>query len=103
MQIRKRLVVLGAVVVFMMTLAIVPRIIEAKWSDPAAAAPGATNAAFAPVQGQGRKQEIASGISIRNDTSKPVREMKQKPYDGGPEREANTNPKIAHFHRDAPD
>jgi hypothetical protein len=29
--------------------------------------------------------------------------MKQKPIDGGPEREANHNPKIPHFHRDAPD
>jgi hypothetical protein len=87
----------------MMALAIVPRIIEAKWADSAAAAPTATNSAPAPVQGQSRKQEITSGISIRNDTSKPVREMKQKPYDGGPEREANANPRIAHFHRDAPD
>ena len=87
----------------MMALAIVPRIIEAKWADSAAAAPTATNSVPAPVQGQGRKQEITSGISIRNDTSKPVREMKQKPYDGGPEREANANPRIAHFHRDAPD
>src|SRR5678815_5779748 len=31
------------------------------------------------------------------------REMKQKPNDGGPEREANRNPKIPHFHKDTPD
>src|SRR5687768_1817148 len=101
MKIREKLVVLGAVVLFLMALSILPRIIEAKWSSSAAAPVNAPSGTTAPAQG--RKQEVLSGISIRNDTSIPVREMKQKPYDGGPPREANTNPKIAHFHKDAPD
>ncbi len=101
MKIRNKLVVLGAVVLFLMALSILPRIIEARWSNSEATAANATPVAAAPAQG--RKQEVASGISIRNDTSIPVREMKQKPYDGGPKREANTNPKISHFHKDAPD
>ncbi|HEX5964695.1 MAG TPA: hypothetical protein VFY51_02150, partial [Pyrinomonadaceae bacterium] len=101
MEIRKKLVVLAAVVLFFMAVSIVPRIIEAKWSSSAPTAVNATTGVVTPVQG--RKQEVASGISIRNDTSVPLREMKQKPYDGGPPREANTNPRIAHFHRDAPD
>ena len=101
MKIRNKLVVLGAVVLFLMALSILPRIIEAKWSNAAAAAANATPVSAAPAQG--RKQEVVSGISIRNDTSIPMREMKQKPYDGGPKREANTNPKISHFHKDAPD
>ncbi|HET8783727.1 MAG TPA: hypothetical protein VFM63_15045, partial [Pyrinomonadaceae bacterium] len=103
MQIRKKLVVLAAVVLFLTALSILPRIIEAKWSYSAAAETNTKPNSVALVQGQGRKQDIGTGVSIRNDTSKPIREMKQKPYDGGPQREANTNPKIAHFHRDAPD
>ena len=101
MQIRKQLVVLGAVVLFLMALAIVPRIIEAKWSNSEVTGVNSAPIALAPAQG--RRQEVQSSISIRNDTSIPLREMKQKPYDGGPQREANTNPKISHFHRDAPD
>jgi hypothetical protein len=101
MKTRKRLVVLGVIVLFLMALSVLPRIIEAKWSNPAATAVNATPGTTAAAQG--RKQEVVSGISVRNDTSIPMREMKQKPYDGGPKREANTNPKISHFHKDAPD
>ena len=98
MKIRTQIVISAAVVFFLMALSIVPRIIEAKWANSTAAEPSAP-----PPPVQGRKQEVMSGLSIRNDTSVPLRQMKQKPYDGGPEREANANPKIAHFHKDAPD
>ena len=42
------------------------------------------------------------GQSVRNDTSKPVREMKQLPV-FRPKGEPNKNPKIQHPHKDAPD
>src|SRR4051794_17919271 len=69
----------------------VPQIIEAKLANSPTAAPV-----------QGRRQEVTVGESIRNDTSAPVREMKQKPVFKA-RKEANENPKIPHSHRDTPD
>ncbi len=42
------------------------------------------------------------GESVRNDTSPPVREMKQHPV-FRQKKEANKNPKIRHVHKDSPD
>src|SRR5688572_22690569 len=98
MTIRVKLGILLTAILFVTALLLAPRIIEARRGQAAAL----NNATVAnPVQG--RKQEVTSGVSIRNDTSPPLREMKQKPIDGGPQREANRNPKIPHFHKDAPD
>src|SRR6185503_3211909 len=98
MKLRVKLVLLVTAILIVTAFLIVPRIIEAKRAGAAAQNAVSAN----PVQG--RKQEVLSGLSIRNDTSPPLREMKQKPLnDGGPEREANHNPKIPHFHRDTPD
>src|SRR5690242_18399097 len=99
MKIRVKLVLLLTAALTLTALILVPRIIEAKRSR--AALENSQPAAVDPLQG--KKQEIATGMSIRNDTSKPLREMKQKPMDFRPEREANLNPKVPHFHRDAPD
>src|ERR1043165_4708754 len=93
---RVRVLVLVTVVLFFAAVMTVPQIIEAKRSQSAAAA----NAASIPSQGQ--KQTVTVGESIRNDTSRPVREMKQQPV-FKPKREANENPKIKHIHKDAPD
>src|SRR5215211_4768240 len=99
MQIRVKLGILATAVLLITALLLVPRIIEAKRAEAAT-----QNNATVPNPVQGRKQEIMSGISTRNDTSPPLREMKQKPInDVGPEREANHNPKIPHFHKDTPD
>src|ERR1044072_10007097 len=88
------IVLLGAVLLFGAIL-MVPRIIEASKASAVAANSVVPN----PVQG---KQDISWGESIRNDTSIPVREMKQQPV-FKEKREANENPKIKHVHRDAPD
>ena len=96
MKTRIKLTILVTTALLLAAIAI-PRIIEARRANAADNSQPAANPA------QGRKQEIASGVSIRNDTSIPLREMKQKPADGGPEREANHNPKIPHFHKDSPD
>src|SRR5688572_26066258 len=87
---RFRLVILVTAVLLLSALILVPEIIEAKRSTVAAT----------PVQW--KRQPMTVGQSIRNDTSPPVREMKQQPV-FKPKREANKNPKIPHVHRDAPD
>src|SRR6185369_9019393 len=97
MKIRARVVVLVTAALFLTALVVVPRIIEAKRAGAATSQPAVAE----PVQGQ--RPEISFGASVRNDTSKPVREMKQKPMDFRPEREANVNPHVPHFHKDAPD
>ena len=97
MKIRVRLAVLITAILMIAALATVPSIIEAKRAKGAVETSSVVN----PVQG--RRPEITTGASIRNDTSPPLREMKQKPLDFRPEREANPNPRIPHFHKDAPD
>ncbi len=93
---RLRILVLVTVVVFFVTLMMVPRIIEGSKSSAADAH------TVVPSPMQGPRPEITVGESIRNDTSPPVREMKQQPV-FKPRKEANKNPKIAHPHKDAPD
>jgi hypothetical protein len=66
-------VLLATAALLITALIAIPRIIEAKRARAAAASPEPV--AANPMQG--RKQEISSGISVRNDTSKPLREMKQ--------------------------
>src|ERR1051325_10717649 len=79
-----RILVLVTAVLLFAAIVTVPRIIEAS----------------KPVQV--RKPDLTVCESIRNDTSPPVREMKQLPV-FKPRREANENPRIPHVHRDAPD
>ncbi|HEY0367449.1 MAG TPA: hypothetical protein VGC73_13345, partial [Pyrinomonadaceae bacterium] len=93
---RIRILVLVTAVLLFGAIVTVPRIIEASKSS------AATANAVAPGPVQGRRPEVTVGESIRNDTSPPVREMKQQPV-FKPRREANENPKIAHFHKDASD
>ncbi len=55
--------------------------------------------------GKDKQREVISGKSYRNDTSPPLRDMKQEPYLGKEmDREANENPKVPHSaHKDRPD
>ncbi|HXS01728.1 MAG TPA: hypothetical protein VN724_14215, partial [Pyrinomonadaceae bacterium] len=87
---RVRIIVLVTAVLLFSAIITVPRIIEASKSSVVAN----------PLQG--KKQDVTVGESIRNDTSQPIREMKQQPVFKA-KKEANANPKIAHFHKDAPD
>ena len=96
---RVRIIVLVTAVLLFGEVIAVPQIIEA--SKSASVDNAAANAVVAnPLQG--RRQDVIVGESIRNDTSVPIREMKQLPV-FKPKKEANANPKIAHFHKDAPD
>jgi len=90
---RIRILVLAAATLLFGAIVTVPRIIEA--SKSSAATPNLVNAF------QGRRSEITVGESIRNDTSPPVREMKQQPV-FKPRKEANENPKIKQPHKDVP-
>src|SRR6185503_12620787 len=94
---RVRIIVLVTAVLLFSAIIAVPRIIEASKSSPGDNAQLNSANPF-----QGKKQEVTVGESIRNDTSIPVREMKQQPV-FKPKKEANENPKIAHFHKDAHD
>ena len=66
---RTRLVILVTAVLLLSAVLLVPEIIEANRAKSLAAATPA----------QGKKQPMTTGASIRNDTSIPVREMKQQP------------------------
>ena len=79
---------------------ILPQIIEAKRIKTQALVPDQNPASEGAAQD---KKPVESGMSVRNDTSIPVREMKQKPLEFKPDREANENPKIKHLHKDSPD
>ena len=101
MKLRYKLIPVIALILAFSAVVVLPRIIEAKRAKAATAEPIASYPLASPVQG--RKQEVTTGVSIRNDTSPPLREMKQLPIGGKEKREANENPKIPHFHKDAPD
>jgi len=88
------MLVLATAVLLFGAIMTVPRIIEASRSS------AITANSTIPVQG--RRSEITVGESIRNDTSPPVREMKQQPV-FKPRKEANENPTIKQPHKDAPD
>ena len=56
-------------------------------------------AGIEPAQGNG----VIVGISYHNDTSPPLRDIKQLPVELRPEREANPNPRVPRHHKDIPD
>src|SRR6185369_11451246 len=94
---RVRILILVIGVLLFGAILTVPQIIEAKRSQASATADNTASSSF-----QGNRPDITVGESIRNDTSKPLREMKQQPV-FKEKREANENPKIKHIHKDAPD
>src|SRR6185436_11531165 len=75
-------------------LLVLPQMIEAK----------RMRSTSTPAQGQGQGQsEVIVGESFHNDTSPPLRDMKQLPINRKTEREANENPRIPHVHKDGKD
>src|ERR1051325_1673206 len=105
MNVRKRSIVsLAAVLLLIITVILLPRIIEAKrlkdWSTT-------QNLATKPVQidsyNQDQKANVTVGASVRNDTSPPLRNMKQTKVGKKVEHEANENPKVPTNHIDSAD
>jgi len=66
------------------------------------AASGTPGTAARPA-GKGAKRDIIVGASYHNDTSPPLRDMKQLPIESRAEREANENPKLPSHHKDSSD
>src|SRR5215831_10558620 len=85
-----------AAAVLAITLLVLPRIIEAKRSTSSTVSDRSS-------VGQNERSNVIVGRSVHNDTSKPLREMKQLPIQHKPEHEANENPKIPNKHKDEPD
>src|SRR5215470_18345082 len=100
---RTKLIPIIAIALVFSVVVILPQIIEAKRDAGSVSNPQNSVASAVVNPLQGNSQRVEHGASVRNDTSIPVREMKQKPIDFGPEREAALNPKIRHFHEDKPD
>ena len=100
MKTRVKLLPLLALVLIFAAVVILPQVIEAK-RDKAVA----SNESQVVVAQEPQKDDrpVKVGQSVRNDTSIPLREMKQKPMEFRPDREANENPKVPHKHKDEPD
>src|SRR5438874_11669692 len=101
---RTRLIVLlAAGFLLMTTVTVLPRIIEAKRlkdlsADKSLVAPVLTNSLT-----QDQKTSVIVGASVHNDTSRPLRDMKQAKLGKKVEHEANENPKLPTNHKDSAD
>lgn len=103
MKMRLKLIPVLALALAFAAVVILPRIIEAKRTSYSASNSSVPEVVARPVQAPQERQEMIVGASVRNDTSIPLREMKQKPIEWRPQREANKNPKVRHYHQDRTD
>src|SRR5947207_3408462 len=71
-------------------IVVTPSVIEAARRSPRVKKPPTTKSYAV----QGQSNTITVGQSIQNDTSPPLRDMKQKKVDKKAEKEANENPKV---------
>ena len=92
MKFAKLLVALAGTVL-LLALLVLPQVIEAKRARAALAA---------TLTPQGNSNVIV-GHSTHNDTSPPLRDMKQLPLTFKPQREANENPRVNRSHKDVQD
>src|SRR5690242_391805 len=77
----------------LLAVLVLPQVIEAKRARAALAA---------TMTPQG-KSDMSVGHSTHNDTSPPLRDMKQLPLTFKPQREANENPRVNRSHKDVAD
>src|SRR5688572_6600347 len=104
MRNRLKVLVLLGLALTLTAVVTLPQIIEAKLFKSSS-----PNSSFTPAVGlpinvvQNKKEDVVVGVSSRNDTSIPVREMKQMPMGSKPKREGPRNPKVPHIHKDMPD
>ena len=95
------LIVALVATLLLMAIVVTPSVIEAARKSTFEKKPSkATNYT---VAGQGNT--ITVGQSVQNDTSPPLRDMKQKQVEKKAEKEANENPKVPATlkHKDSPD
>jgi hypothetical protein len=107
MKMRTRsIVLLAAVFLLITTVILLPRIIEAQrlkglsGEKTVAVTPG--QLAYTTTQDQ-RNNNVIVGASVHNDTSPPLRDMKQTRVGKKVEHEANENPKLPTNHKDSSD
>src|SRR5882724_9049580 len=106
MKMRTRSIVMLAAILLLASIVVLPRVIEAGRSK---ASPGEKAVTVTPLvtnrSGQDKKDTVTVGASIHNDTSPPLRDMKQEKVNKKAEKEANENPKdpATLKHRDSPD
>src|SRR5882672_7937255 len=105
MKMRTRLIVLlAAVFLLITTVILLPRIIEAKRTKGLSADKSlAATPVLTSGTNQDQKTSVIVGASVHNDTSPPLRDMKQAKVGKKVEHEANENPKVPTNHKDAPD
>src|SRR5882672_6940529 len=105
MKMRTRLIVLlAAVFLLITTVILLPRIIEAKRLKGISADKSlAATPVLTSGTNQDQKTSVIVGASVHNDTSPPLRDMKQAKVRNKVEREANENPKLPTNHKDSPD
>src|SRR3979409_2629804 len=97
-----RLVIALAAALLAITVVVLPQIIEAKHSTWFGAGRD-VSAAVNVGAGQNQQGQVTVGSSDRNDTSIPLRDMKQLPVAQREEHEANENPKLPNRHIDSAD
>jgi len=94
MKPRQRWLIVTTAALLLTTVIVLPRIIGAKQST----ASPLKSPAVAPVpmrnMSQEKKSSVMVGASIHNDTSPPLRDIKQEKVGKKVEREANENPKV---------
>src|SRR6266568_3454438 len=106
MKMRTSSITILSATLLLATLVLLPRITEAMRSKGLRAE---KNPSVAPVltssSSQDQKSNITVGASVHNDTSPPLRDMKQEQVGKKVEREANENPKVPASlkHKDSPD
>src|SRR5215813_10135868 len=104
MKLRARSIIALVAVLLLTTIVVLPRVIDAQRSRNVAAEknPSLTAISYASL---GQNNKVTVGESVHNDTSPPLRDMKQEKVNKKVEKEANENPKIpaSRKHKDSED
>src|SRR5215831_14216396 len=93
MKFRARSIIVLAAVLLLTSVVVLPRVIDAQRSKNTAVekTPSLTAISYSSV---GQSNNVTVGESVHNDTSPPLRDMKQEQANKKAEKEANENPKI---------
>ncbi len=106
MKTRQRwMIVIAAALLLATTVIVLPQIIWAKRSTELPAKKSLSLPVLTSSSSQGQKNNVVVGASVHNDTSPPLRDMKQEKVGKKVEHEANENPKVPASlkHKDSPD
>src|SRR5882672_1263369 len=95
MKVRTKVILVTTAALLLTTVILLPGIIEAKRFQALNAGKNVeATPLFTSSVPQNQNSNVIVGASVKNDTSKPLREMKQLPVKARAEHEANENPKI---------